>query len=216
MLKVIVIGAGGHARVVLDVLRRNPDFTVSGLLDPRLTGESVDGVEVLGGDELLDGLRRQGIGHAVIAIGSVGDASARVAAYERLRAAGFEMVVAVHPSATVAPTVRLAAGTVVMAGAVLNPGAALGENVIVNTGAIIEHDCVIGAHVHVSPGAVLCGSVRVECGAHIGAGATVREGVCIGAHAVVGAGSVVLKDVPPRAVVFGVPASQHGNARGNP
>lgn len=208
MIQVIGIGAGGHAKVVLDILRLMNEYCVIGLLDPNCVGESVSGVPVLGGDEMLPCLRAEGVAAAFIGVGSIGDNTLRIRLFENAQAAGFNFINAIHSGSVLAPSVQLGQGITIMAGAIVNPDTQVADNVIINTGAIVEHDCVIAAHVHISPGAVLCGGVRVGKGAHIGAGATVRQYVTIGECAVLGAGAVVIEDVPPGVTVVGVPAHQ--------
>lgn len=208
-MRVIGLGAGGHAKVVIEILRQmTPKIEVVGLLDidTSLHGREVAGVLVLGDDRRLPGLFQDEIRHAFVGIGSVGNARPRHDAYQRLVDYGFEVVTARHPSAIVAASARIGQGATIMAGAIINAEALLGNNVIVNTGAIIEHDCQLEDHVHVATGAKLAGGVFVGESTHIGIGASVREGVRIGRGAVVGAGAVVVKDVPGEAVVVGVPA----------
>jgi UDP-perosamine 4-acetyltransferase len=202
------LGAGGHAKMVVEILAAAGEVEVVGLLDPRreLWGRDVAGVRVLGGDELLDAQRDAGVRHAFIGLGSASDTRARRRLYELARSKGFEVVSAVDPSAHVAPSARIGSAVTIMPRAAVNAEAVLGEDVVVNTGAIVEHDCRIGDHVHVASGATLASGVVVEDGAHIGAGATVIQGVRIGRGSVVGAGAVVLGDVDPEVVVVGVPA----------
>lgn len=208
MASVVGVGAGGHAKVVIEILRIEARHDIIGLLDTdgRLWGTAVLGVPVLGGDALLGDLYRRGVRAAFVGVGTVGDVGPRRRVYERLRAEGFEIVPAIHPRAVVASSAEFGDGLTVMAGAVINAAARLGANVIVNTGAIVEHDCVVGDHVHVATGARLAGAVVVEDGAHIGLGASVRQGVRIGRGAVVGAGAVVVDDVPAGVTVTGLPA----------
>lgn len=206
MIQVIGIGAGGHARVMLDILRLKNEYHPVGLLDPNYLGESIDGVPVLGGDELMPQLRAEGVAAAFIGVGSVGDNTLRIKLFKQAHASGFSLINVIHPSAVLAPSVRLGHGVTIMAGVIVNPHTRIGDNVIINTGAIVEHDCGVAAHTHISPGAVLCGGVSLGEGAHVGAGATVRQYITIGERAVVGAGAVVVKDVPAQAVVMGVPA----------
>ena len=203
------LGAGGHSKVVIEILRLTGDYEIMGLLDAKeaLWNTRVLEVPVLGGDDLLRDLYRQGLRHAFIGVGSVGDARPRQRLYGWGLEQGFRMVQAIHPGAVVSPSADIGAGVTIMAGALINAEAHLGDNVIVNTGAIVEHDCVLGDHSHLATGAVLSGSVRIGPVAHVGAGATVRQGITIGEGAVVGAGAVVVKDVPPWTVVVGVPAS---------
>lgn len=207
MIAVIGLGAGGHAKVVVDILTLMGGFDIRGLLDPRQDAATEGiGLTVLGDDSLLPALVAQGVRSAFLGIGGANGSDRRRAVYDAARRYGIEFVSAIHPSAIVARSVVIGAGPTLMAGAILNPGARLGDNVIVNTGAIVDHDCVLGDHVHIAVGACLAGGVRVEEGAHVGIGATVLQGVTIGAGSMVGAGAVVLHDVPPATVVVGVPA----------
>lgn len=205
--KLVVFGAGGHARVVLEILRMTDEFEIVGLLDRGETGRVyLDGVMALGTDERLVELRKEGVTHYFIAVGSVGSLSPRKRLYDLAAAQQMEAVRALHPRAIISPFAKVGPGTAVLAGAIVNPGASVGENVIINTGAIVEHDCKISDHSHISTGALLCGGVRVGEEAHVGAGATIRQNCSVGRGAVVGAGAVVIKDVPDCVTVVGVPA----------
>jgi len=206
--RVVGLGAGGHAKVVIEVLRLLGGYDVVGLLDAdrERWGSEVLGVPVLGDDGLLAEMYDQGIRTAFIGVGMVKSSEPRRRLYEQIRRAGFETPAAVHPQSIISPTAKIGAGPTVMAGAVINANARVGDNVIINTGAIVEHDCVIGSHVHIATGARLAGDVRVEEGTHIGLGASVREGIVIARNVVVGAGAVVIGDVPANVMVTGVPA----------
>jgi len=207
---VIGLGAGGHAKVVVETLRLTGGYEFAGLLDPKkeLWGSGIMGVSVLGGDSLLPELYGRGVRHAFIGLGGTGDNRPRQRLYEHALSQGFQLVQVVHPQAVVSPSALLGDGITIMAGAIINAEAHIGFNVIVNTGAIVEHDCMIGNHVHVATGVKLASTVRVAEGAHIGVGASVRQGICIGEWAVIGAGAVVVKDVEPWTVVAGVPARE--------
>ena len=207
-MKVVGLGAGGHAKAVIEAIQLSGAHEVVGLLDrdPALKGQFVLDVPVLGGDELLPGLKAKGIGGVFIGVGSVGDAAGRVRLYEQAVAQGLEVVVVTHPAAVVSPSASVGAGTVVLARAVINPGASLGVNVIINSGAVVEHDCTIGDHAHIATGACLAGGVRVGDRAHVGVGASVKQGIAIGSGAIVGGGAAVVEDVPAGATVVGVPA----------
>jgi UDP-perosamine 4-acetyltransferase len=197
----VVVGAGGHARSIIEALGGAVACT-----DAReeLHGTMVDGVPVVGGDDRLAELLVDGVGAAAIGVGGTHDNGPRERLFERVRALGFELPAVVHPMAHVAG--RLGEGCVVLAAAVVGPGAVVGRNAIVNTGAIAEHDCLVEDHAHVATGAVLGGGVRIRRGAHVGLGARVLNGVTVGEYAIVGAGAVVLRDVPPGVTVVGVPA----------
>jgi len=202
---VVLLGAGGHGRVVLAAARTMSDVEIVGFLDPIATGD-VDGAPVLGKDDALSALAGRGVTHAVVTVGSVRPSPRRAELFARIRAAGLLAATIVHGSAIVAAGVLVGEGSVVVAGAIVNPGARIGRNCIVNTSAVIEHDCDIADHVHVSPGATLGGGVKVSQGAHVGIGATVLQRVHIGSMALVGAGAVVIDDVSEGSVVVGVPA----------
>jgi sugar O-acyltransferase (sialic acid O-acetyltransferase NeuD family) len=208
VIQVVGIGAGGHAKVILDILRLMNTYSIVGMLDPNCVGESISGVPVLGGDELLPRLRAEGVGSAFIGLGGVGDFAHRIKLIEKVQTAGFSFINVIHPMAIVANNIQLGQGVTIMAGVVINPGTNIGDNVIINTGAVVDHDCEIESYAHISPGAVLCGGVCVGLGAHIGAGATVRQYITVGDRALVGAGAVVVKDVLAQTVVVGVPAHE--------
>ena len=206
--RVVGLGAGGHAAVLIDVLRLTNQYEIIGLLDenPDLWGESLYGVPIMGGDGKLAELLAQGISSAFIGIGSVGEAHVRKSVFEKTRGMGFEIVSVIHPSAIVSDTVVIGEGTMILAGAIVNTGVRLGVNVIVNSGSIIEHGCTVGDHVHVATGASLAGTVSVGSGSHIGIGAAVLEGIRIGGDVIIGAGAAVTRDIPDGIVAVGVPA----------
>jgi UDP-perosamine 4-acetyltransferase len=208
MMRVVGLGAGGHAKVLIDLLRLRGDVEIVGLTDPdpALWHTTVLDVPVLGDDHLLATLLSQGVRGAFIGVGGVGDNTPRQRLYGAARSMGFEIMTSIHPTAIIARSVVLESGVMIMAGAIINAGTHIDDNVIINTGAIVEHDCQISAHAHVAPGAVLSGGARVGEGAHIGAGAVVRQYLTIGARAIVGAGAVVTKDVPADTTVVGIPA----------
>jgi sugar O-acyltransferase (sialic acid O-acetyltransferase NeuD family) len=201
-------GAGGHAKVVIDIIRLCNKFDIVALLDkdPTLKRSLLCGIEIAGDDTMLPALMKEGVTHFFIGVGGIGDTQPRRRIFEFAIANGLIPVDAIHPGATLSSNAHRGAGVTIMAGVQVGPDARLGRNVIVNTAAIVEHDCEVGDHVHLSPGAVLCGGVTVGAGAHIGAGAVVRQGIAIGAGALVGAGAVVVKNVDAGACMMGNPA----------
>lgn len=202
--KIFVFGASGHAKVVIDVIERRGLYDIAFLIDddPALRGKAVYGYTVLGGKvELL--ARRNSVIGGIVAIGS-NKVRAKVAAW--LAENGFSLISVIHPSAQIARGGLLGAGTVVMAGAVINSDARIGDNVIVNTRASIDHDCMVGDCVHLAPGATLCGTVTIGEGTFVCAGATIIPNLKIGRNVTVGAGSTVLRDVPDGVTVAGCPA----------
>lgn len=200
----IVIGGGGHARVLVSTLIQL-GRCVLGFAENERSQADIFGIACLGDDKAV-------LAHdpaevlLINGVGSVAAVANRVRVHEWFRARGYEFGSVVHPSAIVAAEVRLSAGVQVMAGAVLQTGVIAHENCIINTGALVDHDCVVAAHAHIAPGAVLCGDVHVGVGAHVGAGATIIQGRTIGSGSIVGAGAVVLSDVPESCTVVGVPA----------
>jgi UDP-perosamine 4-acetyltransferase len=201
----VVIGGGGHAKVVIDVLLA-AGWAVAGYTDPAPTaGASIADVPCLGDDATLPGLVATGIPWAIVALG---DNALRSRMAERALALGFALARAVHPSAQISPSARLGAGVVVMPGAVVNAGSVLGDNTILNTSASVDHDCAIGRSVHIAPGAHIAGYVTVGDEALVGVGSVVGRGrsLRVGRGAVIGIGSVVFTDVPPGVTVAGNPA----------
>jgi UDP-perosamine 4-acetyltransferase len=196
MAWVILIGGGGHGRVLLDALLAL-GADVLGIADPALPTDvpGPRGLPVLGGDDAALAQAADAV-MLVNGVGSTRSTAARTALYERFVAAGYRFATVVHPAAVIAGDVALGDGAQVMAGAVLQTGARLGANCIVNTRASVDHDCDIGAGAHIAPGVTLSGGVRIGPGSHIGTGAVVIQQVRIGAGALIGAGAVVLADVP--------------------
>ena len=204
----VILGGGGHARVLIDTMRLSGVAIPQAVLDSHRTlwGNELLGVPIVGGDDLIPGLIRQGIRYFVVGLGGIGDNRPRHQLFDVALKHGLTPLTIFHPTAVCSSWAKIGAGSVIFPNAVVNAGAALGVNVIVNTGAIIEHDCVIGDHAHVATGAHLASTVQIGTSAHIGVGATVRQFISIGEGAVVGAGAVVIHDVSPWTVVVGVPA----------
>lgn len=204
-METIIFGAGGHGRVVLDILLAGNHYKPVAFLDNNasLQGRRIDGLPVLGDITQLPDLRKRNIRKAIVAIGDNGVRRGMGVAIER---AGFDVINAIHPSARLAGSATIGKGVVVAAGALVCAHGQIGDYVILNTGCIVDHESMIGTAVHVCPGVKLAGHVTVESGAFVGIGATVIQGVRIGFDAIVGAGAVVIRDVEPMTSVVGVPA----------
>lgn len=203
-LEALIYGAGGHGKVVADVLERQLEYKVLGFLDdnPELWGKKLFGYKVLGG---FHSLTAQGLTRYPIII-AIGNNQARKGIAARLDTLGCSFVRAIHPSAQIARDTQIGLGTVVMANVAINPGSRIGDHAIVNTSATIDHDCIISNFVHISPAAVLAGNIVVQEGAHIGIACSILPGLQIGAHSVVGAGAVVTMNIEAGVTVAGIPA----------
>ena len=207
-MKCVVVGAGGHGRVVLDILINQGRHEVLGFIDSNsdLADRRVDGRRVLGDLDALPQIRdRMGVEGAVVAIG---DNGVRRDFADQIDHLGLTLVNAVHPSANLARNVTLGSNVVIAAGALVCAHCQIGDSVILNTGCIVDHESMIGTATHVCPGARLAGRVAIESGAFVGIGATVIQNIRIGYEAVVGAGAVVIADVNPLSTVVGVPAQE--------
>jgi UDP-perosamine 4-acetyltransferase len=208
----VILGGGGHTRVLVDALQGGETVQLRGILDPNraLWGTDCQGVPILGGDDLLPALVSEGVSLFTVGVGGVGNNQPRQRLYELGLTHRLRPVTVIHSRSTISQWASVGQGCQILAGSIVNAGAALGVNVIVNTGALVEHDCRLGDHVHVATGAILSGGVRVGDRAHIGAGAVIRQSLTVGEEAVVGAGAVVVKDVGRGEVVVGNPARLPG------
>ncbi|MFH2047118.1 MAG: acetyltransferase [Pseudomonadota bacterium] len=203
---VIIIGAGGHAKVLissLNVLRRE----IVGILhsDVSLTGQSIAGAFILGNDNMVKNYASDSV-ELVNGLGSVSLTEKRKNIYLQFKKDGYSFATVIHPTATIISGVQLGEGVQIMAGAIVQIGCIISNNTIINTGSVVDHDCIIGAHVHIAPGAVLSGGVQIGDMTHIGTAATIIQGIKVGDGVIIGAGAVVIKDIPANVMVVGVPA----------
>ncbi len=204
-ISVIVLGGGGHARVIVDSLKLL-GVPVLGFTSPQ--GESdplIKSITYLGDDEAVFQYYPDNV-RLVNGVGSVGRPTLRRHLYDVFTARGYSFLPVVHPSAVLASDTQLSDGAQCMAGAIIQTGSYIGRNSIVNTKASVDHDCLIGDHVHIAPGVTLSAGVKVGNGVHIGTGAVVIQYIEIGAGSVIGAGAVVTRDISPHIKVVGIPA----------
>ena len=205
-MKLVLIGGGGHARVVAEVATA-AGHELLGVLTP-CEASPAEGLTRLGDDRWIEHARAETGFH--IAFGPRHDSNDREAAFSRLAALRLAMPALVSPAAQVSQLAEIGDGTLVVHGAIVNAGATLGVNVIVNSGAIVEHDCAVGRHSHVAPGAILAGSVQTGERCLIGAGAVILPGLTIADRTVIGAGAVVAKSIAdPDTTWSGNPARRH-------
>jgi sugar O-acyltransferase (sialic acid O-acetyltransferase NeuD family) len=205
-MRSVLLGAGGHARVVLDAMR-SCGLTLPELaLDEAKSGSLFDGVPVDGGDEMLPSLVARGITYFVIGVGGLGTSPLRPRLWARAMQCGLEPLTVRHSSAVISESVVIGPGAQILAGTVINAGARLGAGVIVNTAVVVEHDCMIGEFCHIAPRSCLGGGVCLGENSHVGLGAVIREYRTIGRGTLVGAGAVVVSDLPEGCKALGVPA----------
>lgn len=202
MKEIIMVGAGGHAKVCIELLRAMGE-KVSYCIGQEDSVNPCLAVPVLQGDSHLRTLREQGYSRLFIAIGSN---SLRERLAETAVNEGYQLINAISPNAVISPSARLGQGIAIMAGVVINAEAVIGDLAIINTGATVDHDCQIGKAVHVAPQCALAGNVTVGRQTLIGAGATVIPEIKIGEKVNIGAGAVIIKDISSEATAVGVPA----------
>jgi len=205
---VIIVGGGGHAKVVIDMLLAS-SVEIIGVTDsnPVKTGTVVLRIPVIGTDEVILQYKPEQI-LLCNGLGSVGLPRVRTEIFIYFKKLGYSFITIQHPSAIVASDVVLGEGVQIMAGVIIQPGCMIGLNSIINTGTSVDHDCCVGSHAHLAPGVTLSGGVKTGDGVHIGTGAVLIQGVHIGENSLVGAGAVVLKNVAENVKVIGVPARE--------
>jgi len=203
--KLVIIGGGGHAKVVIDVFQSAAIYEIVGFTAHTEHEYSLCGVPFLGNDSILPELLNNGVQYFFVAMG---DNQLRKRLFLKFVEMGYNPVNAISPMAYISPHAKLGNGVVAMAGVIVNSCAVIGDNVILNTRSGIDHDCVIKSHSHIAPGVSLAGSVHVGEGAFVGVGSSVIPEVNIGEWSVVGAGSVVISDVRSNVTVVGVPANK--------
>jgi len=204
--RVLILGAGGHGRVVLDILLQGNTHSVVGFLDsnPDIHGRRIDGIPVLGSIDDLTTIAADSEADGVII--AIGDNGVRRGLARQVEATGLTLFNAIHPSATIARSATLGRNVVVAAGAVVCAHCQIGDSVILNTGCIVDYQTMIGEGTHICPGVRIGGRVKVEPGTFVGIGATIIPKVTLGCESIIGAGAVVIDDVPSLATVVGVPA----------
>lgn len=206
MEEIVVIGGGGHAKVVLSILRKLKKYHIVGYTDLRDNGPLL-GAPYLGLDQKLASIATEQRGlHGFLAVGQVGLGNARQKIQSQLRSVLFSFPAIVSPDAVVNEEVTIGEGVAVMDGVVINCGAVIGQGAIVNTNSTVEHDVRIDDWVHIAPGVTISGGVTIGRFSMIGAGATVIEGRQITSECIVGAGSTVVYDLTEPGVYVGSPA----------
>lgn len=202
MKRILLIGAGGHSKVVADILQQNMEYEIAGLIDqPGKSG--FWGIPVVGSDDDLARLHDEmHVSHAFVALGN-GQLREKVA--HKAKAAGYELVNIISKDAVISGHARIGSGTVIMPGAVVNADVEIGEGCIINTNASVDHECRIGDYTHVAPGCALSGKTQIGRQCMLGTGCRVIDGINVGDHTIIGAGTVVIGSIAGNCTVVGVP-----------
>ena len=205
MTKLILIGAGGHSKVIQDIIAENKDLMLYAILDDSFNETvEVEGV-FYSSTRLLDSLRHEDYKYCI----AIGSNHIRKKLFEKLCIPMNQYITLIHPSAVISKTAKIGNGTVVMPNVVINADCVIGNQTIINTGSIVEHDNILEDYVHVSPNVTLTGTVFVGEGTHIGAGAVVIPGKRIGSWSIIGAGGVVIDNITDNITVVGTPAKPY-------
>lgn len=211
--RILLLGAGGHCLSVLDSLIALSEYDKIGIVDMAINSTEeganmIMGIPVVGRDEDLNQLHKEGYTDAFISVGSVGDVTLRVRLYHMLKRIGFDIPNIIDKSSIVSPFATLGEGIYIAKKVVVNAKASIGNNCILNTACIIEHECRLADFVHISPGCVLSGNVKIDSGTHIGAGSTIKQGIHVGSDTMVGMGSIVLNDIGSKKIAYGNPCKE--------
>ena len=204
--KIILIGGGGHCKVVISILKKIDNFEIAGIIDNYKSESFINGIKIIGTDDDLKDIYKRGIHNALITVGSIKDNTKRYRLFNMAKEIGYKFPVIISPEAIVNENVKIDEGTVIMPGCIINTNSNVKKNCIINTGAIIEHDCKIGDYCHIAPGVHISGTVNIGELSFIGIGATIIQGIKIGKNVTIGAGTVVIKDISDNVIAVGNPA----------
>jgi sugar O-acyltransferase (sialic acid O-acetyltransferase NeuD family) len=199
----LIYGAGGHAKSVMEMVLQNDVYTIAGIIDDdrHLEGDTVLGIPVLGTRVLLPALLKLGVNQAANGVGGIIDIGLRVGIFSLLEESGYSFPVLIHPRATVEPSAIIEEGVQVFANSYIGSESILHLRCMINTNAVISHDCEIGQYTHIAPGALLAGHVHIGERTLVGMGVTTTIGVKIGSGVRIGNGAIILADVPDKMVI---------------
>lgn len=210
MNKIVLIGGGGHCSSIIDSVNKM-NFEIVGILDKKTkVGSFLNGIEIIGEDELLSSLYNTGVKYAFISTGSIGNKLTRQNLYETVKKIGFKLPNIIDKSSIISSNVEMGEGNFIGKGVIVNTNTIIRNMCILNTGVIIDHDCRIGNFVHLAPGTTLSGNVEIMNNTHIGTNSTIIQGLCIGSNSLIGAGSVITKNIPCDVKAYGCPAKVKG------
>jgi UDP-perosamine 4-acetyltransferase len=206
-IKTLIIGAGAHSKIILDVLQKKTQIEVVGFVDDNkaLSQQKICGLPVLGPISSLERLKKEKIEGAIVGIGNT-NMKIRRDVFDKAKRLGFRLVNAIHPKTIIARNVKIGEGVLIAAGAIINTDAVIGNNVVIYTGTIMDHDNVIEDNVYLSPGVNLSGKVTIKEDSFLGTGVIVIPEITIGRNVTLGAGAVVVENIPDDVVAIGLPA----------
>lgn len=207
MDKIVLVGSGGHCKVIIDIINSTNQYEIIGITDVNVSIKTIYDIPIIGDDSLLyDLYSKRGIKNAFICIGALGNLQIRQNLYKMLKKIGYNLPVLAHNSSIISKYANIEEGTAVMPGAIINPGVFVNRNCIINTAAVVEHDCIIGENTHISPNVSIAGGVNLGNNCHIGIGSSIIQNITIGDNVVIGAGSVVINDIENNSTAVGIPA----------
>lgn len=190
MKKIIIIGAGGHAKVIADAIDKSKYFIVGYIGKSSEIGNKPLDIPVIGDDTCLQEMFHNGVENAVLGIGHMGNYMIRERLFNHLESIGFELNNIIHQNTCIANSVKLGKGNVILSGAIINADTVIGNNCIINTGAIIEHDCCVGDNVHIASRSIVYGECNVHTNCLIDTGAVITQGKIIGSNTIITPGTV--------------------------
>jgi len=201
MHKILLIGAGGHARSCIDVIESKAEYEIVGLIEKEKKTNDIDlGYPIIGNDNDLEALRKE-YSHALITIGQIKSPKIRIKLYALLKKLDFIMPVIISSLAYVSKHAKIGEGSIIMHGAIVNANAKIGKNSIINNRALIEHDAMIGDNCHIATGTIINGEVSVGDQTFIGSGTITRQVISIGKNCIIGAGITLKQDVESNQIV---------------
>lgn len=205
MGKIILIGAGGHAKSVIDSIEQAGTYEIIGFSEKfKDEGIQYRGYKVICTDDELEEIYKSGVQNAFITIGYMGNSDLREKLYYKLKNIGFNIPSVVDQSAILATDVQIGKGCFIAKGTIINSQSCISDLAIINTGTVIEHECYVGFNTHIAGNSTMCGNVNVGDNVFVGAGSTVIQGVTIGESTIVGAASTVLHNIGNNKKVFGI------------
>lgn len=203
--KILLVGAGGHCKSVLDSLLNLNEYEEVAIIDRDCVCKTIMGVKVIGCDDDLEKLYNIGFENAFV---TIGDIQLRIKLYNKLIDIGFNIPNIIDKTAIISKFSKMENGIFIGKGSIINANSQIGKCTIINTGAIIEHDCIVGNFVNIAPAVVVAGAVEIGNNSNIGLNTSIREGISIGENAVVGMGSVVTKDISKNILAYGNPCRE--------